>query len=50
MTESKDQLRRELERLEAELEYQVSHKRIVYIQERIEEIERELKKNELYPE
>lgn len=41
--ETRNQLRKELERLEAELEYQVNHKRIAFIQERIEEIERELK-------
>lgn len=36
------QLREELKNLEAELEYQVSHKRIQYLQKRINEIEKEL--------
>ena len=34
----------ELDRLEAELDYQVSHKRIAELQERIEEVENELAK------
>lgn len=38
------ELQAELEELEKELEWQVSHKRLAYLRERIEEIETELKK------
>ena len=34
----------ELDELEAELDYQVSHKRIAYLQKRIAEVEAELEK------
>lgn len=37
-------LESELARLEDELDYQVSHKRIKYLQERIDEIENEIAK------
>lgn len=37
-------LESELEELEKELDYQVSHKRIKYLQERIDEIEKEIAK------
>ena len=42
MTDKEYQLRRELERLEDELEYQVSHKRLDYLRTRIKEIEEEI--------
>ena len=35
-------LKAELERLEDELDYQVSHKRIAALQQRIDEIEKEI--------
>ena len=42
MTDKEYQLRRELERLEDEFEYQVSHKRLNYLRTRIKEIEEEI--------
>lgn len=41
---STQRLKTELEELEKELEYQVNHKRIAFLQEQIIEIEVELKK------
>ncbi len=38
------ELQAELEELERELDYQVSHKRLAYLRERIGEIEAELSK------
>lgn len=43
---TKEQLTAELERLERELEWPVSHKRIAELQEQIEDIESELRKLE----